>query len=173
MTNAVDDPSETLREGIRACRQGNWRRGHTLLSGLAQQEEKLANLPGFFYGFLGQAIARCEGRKHVGIELCRHAVQVQPFQPENYLNLAATYLLVGNRRLAIKAMREGLRIDATHAGLVALNRQLGVRRTPPIPFLPRENVLNQLLGRLTYRFERAKVEQLRRRREKAELDAIE
>jgi hypothetical protein len=173
MTNPVDDPSETLREGIRACRQGNWRGGYTLLSALAQQQEKRGNLPGFFYGYLGHAIARCEGRKHVGLELCRHAVQVQPFQPENYLNLAATYLLVGNRRLAVKAMREGLRIDSTHAGLVDLNRQLGIRRTPPVPFLSRDNPLNQLLGRLTYRLEQARVEQLKRRQEEAELDVVD
>lgn len=173
MEKLVDDPTETFREGIRACRRGNWRTGLRLLTPLAQQEERSGKLPGFFYSYLGHAIARCEGRKHVGLELCRHAVQAQPFQPVNHLNLARTYLLIGNRRLALKSMNEGLAIDPTHRELLALGEEMGVRRPPPLPFLPRQNLLNRWLGRLTYWLQTTQAERRRQKEEEALLGELE
>ena len=38
------------------------------------------------------------------MELCRYAVRVQPEQPENYLNLASAYLLLGRRSEAMRAL---------------------------------------------------------------------
>lgn len=170
MERIVNDPTEALREGIRACRQGNWRAGLRLLTPLAQQEAKAGTLPGFFYAYLGHAIARCEGRRHVGLELCRHAVELQPFQPVNHLNLARTYLLIGNRRLALRSLKKGLAIDSTHRELLELSREMGVRRRPPIPFLPRENPLNRWLGKLTYWFRRQEEEARKRQQEEAKLE---
>lgn len=146
-TNPADDPAEILRRGIRACREDRWREGLDELTRLAQDREAGGGLPGIFYSYLGQAIARCEGRKHDGLELCRHAVQIEPFRPENYLNLAQLSVMVGNRRAAIRALRDGLALDPEHRGLRLLQRRLGVRARPPIPFLARSNPLNVLIGR--------------------------
>lgn len=143
------DPTKALTRGLRACRQGDWRQGHTELTRLAQQEEGRAKLPALFYSYLGQAMARCEGRRREGLELCLHAVDVDPFQPENHLNLAQVYLLARNRRGALRALAAGLRVDPTHVRLLEVNRSLGVRRRPPIAFLPRGNPLNRWLGRLS------------------------
>ena len=142
-----NDPAEALRRGIRACREDRWREGLDELTRLAQEREGEGGLPGLFYSYLGQAIARCEGRKHEGLELCRHAVAIEPFRPENYLNLAYHNVMVGNRRGAIRALRDGLALDSGHRGLRGLQRRLGVRARPPIPFLARDNPLNVLLGR--------------------------
>ena len=147
MTTAADDASEILRRGIRACREERWREGFDELTRLAREREAEGGLPGLFYSYLGQAIARCEGRKHEGLELCRHAVQVEPFRPENYLNLSQLYLMVGNRRAAIRAVRDGLALDSGHRGLAEMRVRLGIRQRPPIPFLPRTNPLNVALGR--------------------------
>lgn len=173
MARLVQDPTETLREGIRACRQGNWRQGLRLLTPLAQQEEGHGQLPGFFYGFLGHAIARCEGRRHEGLELCRHAVQVQPFQPVNHLNLARTYLLIGNRRLAVRAMKKGLALDSDHRELARFAEELGVRRSPPVSFLPRGHPLNRWIGKISHQLRRHAEESRRRAQEDTELDALE
>lgn len=171
--NQANDPTTLLREGIRACREERWREGFELLTELARMEEASGRLPGVFYSFLGQAIARCEGRKRDGIDLCRHAVAQEPYRPENHQNLAVVLLMVGNRRAAVRALRDGLLLDPDHAGLKALEKKMGVRRRPVLPFLPRSNPLNVNFGRLRHARERRRAERLRRKREEEELLAID
>jgi hypothetical protein len=170
MTNAANDPAEALRRGIRACREERWREGFDELTRLAREREAEGGLPGLFYSYLGQAIARCEGRKHEGLELCRHAVQIEPFRPENYLNLSQLYLMVGNRRGAIRAVRDGLALDSDHRGLNEMRVRLGIRQRPPIPFLSRQNPLNVLLGRWRHNAEAVAAERRKQRQEEAALE---
>jgi tetratricopeptide (TPR) repeat protein len=154
MATSRIDPTKSLRRGIRACRAGNWWEGHGELTRLAQQEERRGNLPGLFYSYLGQAMARCEGRRREGLDLCLHAVKVDPFQPENYVNLAGAYVMLRNRRGALRALERGLRIDPTHAGLLEVGRKLGERRRPPLPFLARGHLLNRYFGLMSSRLRR-------------------
>lgn len=142
------DPTQILVRGIRACQQGEWRDGLTLLSWLEHNETYSGELPGMFYSYLGHAVARCEGRKQDGIAMCRHAVEIEPFLPVNYLNLARTHLLARERREALAALRQGLALDPEHRGLLGLHRQLGIRRRRPIAFLARSSWPNRVLGRL-------------------------
>ncbi|MCZ6726868.1 MAG: hypothetical protein O7A98_05870 [Acidobacteria bacterium] len=146
MVTVPIDPSETLRRGVSACRAGSWREGHAQLTRLAQQEERYRKLPGLFYSYLGQAMARCEGRLREGLDLCLHAVELEPFQPENFVNLAGIYLMLRNKRGALRALAKGLSLDPSHAGLLEIGRNLGVRRRPPFPFLARTNPFNRYLG---------------------------
>jgi tetratricopeptide (TPR) repeat protein len=169
---SLDNPQEVLIQGVRACRDGDWRGGLTLLTLLAQREERRGSLPAFFYGYLGQAIARCEGRKHVGLELCRYAVEENPFYPDNHCNLAAVYLIAGNRWAAIRALRAGLALDPEHRGLVELQKNLKVRRQPPLAFLSRSNPLNVWIGRLTWRAYRRREEKRRQQLEDEELELL-
>jgi len=159
-----------LRRAIRACREGSWWRAHGRLTRLAQLEEKRGNMPGFFYSYLGQAMARCEGRKREGLDLCLYAVEIEPFRPENHLNLAQMYLMLRNRRGTLRALEVGLKIDPTHRGLLRLQRRLGIRRRPPFPFLARGNPLNRVAGRLSQRA-RGLWKELRRRDE--DLDELD
>jgi len=145
------DPSKTLVRGVRACRAGDWWEGHDALTRLAQQEERYRKLPGLFYSYLGQAMARCEGRRREGLDLCLHAVEIEPFQPENYVNLAEVYVMLRNKRGALRAVDRGLRVDPSHQGLLRVARSLGDRRRPPIPFLSRSNPLNRNLGLMSSR----------------------
>ena len=94
-------------------------------------------LPGLFHSYFGHAIARCDGRIREGLELCEYSVEIEFYQPENYLNLARTRLLAGNRRGACACVERGLMIDPSHAGLHLMRKQLGVRRAVPLPFLAR------------------------------------
>lgn len=172
VTQQTHTPGEILAAGIAACRDGRWREGLDLLSRLGQQEEKYGRLPGLFYSYLGHAIARCEGRKRVGVELCEHGVEIEPFRPENHSNLAATYLMVGNRRRAVRALEAGLAIDPSHAELLELQKRMGVRRSPAISFLSRDNPFNRLLGHLSHSLRSWRRER-RRRRAEAEDDLAE
>jgi len=152
--------------GIAACRQGSWRRGHEILSQVVQYEDSEDPFPGYFYSYLGVAIARCEGQKRKGIQLARYGVDLDPRDPESRLNLARTYLIIHNRRRAVKQLSIGLRLSPTHKALRSLRTEIGYRRRPIIPFLSRDFFLNQWMGRLTHRMEQ-------RRRERAEINEEE
>jgi hypothetical protein len=140
-------PAEDFRQAILACRAERWREGLELLTRVAQNAERRGNLPGMFYSYLGLAMARCEGRRREGLELCRHAVREQPDEPDNHLNLAYVYLTLGRRESAVQALRSGLLKEPRHERLLALHDRLGVRDEPPLRFLPRSHVLNIQLGR--------------------------
>lgn len=168
----MDDPAraaQALKAGVLACRAGRWREGYDLLTRLAQAVEGRKKLPSIFYSYLGVAMARCEGRKRDGLELCRHAVQLQPRQVENHLNLASLYVMSGRRGLAIQSLRRGLRINPRHARLLEFEQELGVRRTPVFPFLSRSSVLNKWTGKVRHRVETWRQERQDERDELEEL----
>jgi len=142
----------TAREGIALCRAGDWRRGVDLLRTVASKQQRSGELSGLFYSYLGYGIARFDHRYREGLRLCRHAVKKEFFHPENFLNLARTHLLAGDRRGAIRAIEEGLRIDPENEDLREYHKELGVRRRPVLRFLARDNVLNRILGKLRHTF---------------------
>jgi hypothetical protein len=153
MANAepVDQSSEALRKGLALCREGEWTNGLFFLGKIAEAG-RTAAMPGVFFSTLGYGIARYQQRTEEGLKLCRHAVKLQFYEPENYLLLARTALLCENRAEAVKAVRGGLKVDANNAQLQALSTELGIRQLPVLPFLSRSNPLNQFLGRLRARF---------------------
>jgi len=85
-----------------------------------------------------------------GIELCRSASASECFDGDVFYNLARAELELNHRRQAVLALRRGLSFDSTHPDLLRLRKRLGVRRGLVIPFLGRDNILNKLLGKLTY-----------------------
>lgn len=139
--------AEALRAGIAACRAGRWRQGYDELARLATSAERSVRLPGLFYSYLGVAMARCEGRKREGLELCQHGLARSPRQPDGYLNLATVLVMLGRRLPAVRALEQGLALAPRHEELLRLRGELGVRRRPVVPFLARDNPLNQLGGR--------------------------
>jgi tetratricopeptide (TPR) repeat protein len=105
-------------------------------------------MPGLFYSYLGYGIARCQGKVKEGLKLCQHSIKVEFYEAENYLNLARTYMLDQDRGGAVQAIRKGLKVDSQNLELLALYRDLGIRSEPVLPFLSRDNILNQILGRI-------------------------
>ncbi len=85
-----------------------------------------------------------------GLNLCRHASSKETLRPEVFLNLSIAELKLRHRKRACSALRRGLGLDPRHSGLLKLRSRIGVRRTPCLAFLSRDNPLNIWLGRLTY-----------------------
>jgi hypothetical protein len=85
-----------------------------------------------------------------GLNLCRRAAAMETIQSRVYVNLALAELKLKHRKRACSAVKIGLRIDRTDPNLLRLRDRMGVRRTPVLPFLSRENLLNKLLGRYTW-----------------------
>jgi hypothetical protein len=150
MAEHSTDLQRIAQQGIDLCRAGDWRRGMELLRAVASDEERSGDLPGVFYSYLGFGIARFDRRFKEGVSLCEHAIKREFYNPENYLNLAQTYLLVGDRGGAVSAIRGGLKIDSNDRDLRDLQRDLGFRREPVLPFLNRDNVLNRILGKIRH-----------------------
>lgn len=99
---------------------------------------------------LGLALVR--GQFLGAVELARGAVRAEFYNSDLYLNLARIYAVFGFKAEAIRYLRRGLMIDPEHLGLRDTLAQFGVRRRPPLRFLPRGHVVNRVLGRLKARF---------------------
>jgi tetratricopeptide (TPR) repeat protein len=140
---------------------------------VAQRLEVRGNLPGLFYSYLGLAMAHASGRKDDGLQLCRYALKVQPKEPENYLNLANIYLMMGRRAAAVRALQDGLARAPRHTALQEFERRVGKRRAPVFSRLPRAHAINVLAGRVRHWFETKKEERLERQAEERELAAGE
>jgi hypothetical protein len=81
-------------------------------------------------------------------EICFRALARERRSADVFATLARVYSLSEARRKAVDAVERGLAISPRHTRLLALRDELGVRRPPAIPFLPRDNRWNVLLGRL-------------------------
>ena len=136
-----------IESGIEHCRAGRWEKGADYLGYVAQRSHSDLSHASLYLSYLGCAIARLQDRHEEARALCRHAVKVEFFQPENWANLAEVMLLSGMRRESVDAVRQGLQIDPQNERLQHLQASLGQRRPPVVPFLGRRNPVNHLLGR--------------------------
>jgi hypothetical protein len=139
-----------MREAIDLCRRGGWKEGVPALARIAEEGERQGALPALVYSFLGYGIAKRHGRVHEGLRLCQHALKLEFYQAECYLNLARTQLLAEQRRAAVRTVADGLKVEPDNGPLIELRREIGLRRQPVLPFLGRSNPLNLLLGRLRH-----------------------
>ncbi|MBY0398943.1 tetratricopeptide repeat protein [Myxococcota bacterium] len=95
---------------------------------------------------LGLAIALAERDFEQARMLCESAAKQEFFNPDLYLNLARVYLSVGRRPEALRYLRRGQMIDPGHVAIREAIAELGMRRLPILPFLPRRHVVNRMLG---------------------------
>lgn len=97
------------------------------------------------------SLAHVEGNYDKAISLCLMAAEKEFYNPEIYLNLGRVFLLNGQKAVAVRAFRKGLKYDSGNMNLLVELKQLGVRKKPVITFLPRQNLFNRYLGRLVAR----------------------
>ena len=86
-----------------------------------------------------------------GIEICLRGLNTDRRNPEIYLSLARLHAQSGSRKRAIDAIDRGLSFSPKHAELLALQKQLGQRQPPMLPFLSRDHPVNVKLGRLAHK----------------------
>jgi tetratricopeptide (TPR) repeat protein len=91
-----------------------------------------------------------------GLDHCRRAAQADAQDADIYYNLAQAELRLRNRGAAVEAVAAGLRIAPQHQKLLKLRATLGVRRPPFFSVLGRDNPINKLIGKLTYRRSRSR-----------------
>ena len=82
-----------------------------------------------------------------GLRICSEALSQDRRNPNIYLCLARLYILADARKNALSLIAQGLRVSRGHRGLTALRKEMGVRQSVPIPFLPRRNAVNVRIGK--------------------------
>ncbi|MDD1632408.1 MAG: hypothetical protein LUP91_09395 [Methylococcaceae bacterium] len=115
-----------------------------------------------YYGCL-QAVV--DKRYRSGVETCRKAIHMLKDQktfgqevlyPVFYLNLGRAYIAASRRKDAIDALSKGLKYDNTNSDLMRELKGLGVRKSPPVPFLDRSNPINKYIGMILHTTKSAK-----------------
>lgn len=138
--------SPEITRGIELIERGELSRAFNFFQNYSNQE------PGnpIPKSFLGYLTAIFHKKTFQGLEMCLEAVKMEKEEPLLYLNLAKVYFLMNDRYHAIQAIQTGLkyRHSPFRNELMNFYRQIGIRRKPPISFLPRNNPLNVIIGKM-------------------------
>lgn len=108
-----------------------------------------------YLSYLG--MAQVLGGDISGLSYCRGAADNEYYDADVYYNLALAEFRVRNRRKGFTAIQKGLSIDNSHIGLKALARRVDRRRKPPVTFLGRNNPINILVGRLSWKVQKGRL----------------
>jgi Flp pilus assembly protein TadD len=105
----------------------------------------------YYLSFLGLAIARSERKWAEATRLCETALQMKRKELQLHLNMAEVYVASGHRESAIDTLDRAKESFGPDARLVKARSRIEKRRSPILPFLPRQNALNVRLGKLRHR----------------------
>lgn len=100
----------------------------------------------FYMSYYGMCKATRGGQIGLGLELCTRAIKMEFYRSELYLNLGKVYLAAGNKKVAIKVLKKGLRFEPRNQAIHKSLAGLGCRDRPVIESLERSNPINKLLG---------------------------
>jgi len=138
-----DDPTKVFKAGLVMLRNDNVQEAIVAF----EHALRLAPDEPFTLSYLGLSMAMLRRRVHEAMAFCERAVKMEQYQPELFCNLGRVYLMSGSRQRARQAFHRGLELDPKNEEIQEHLRRMGIRKTPPIPFLPRDNPLNITLGK--------------------------
>jgi len=111
----------------------------------------------------GLTLVLVEGDRQRGIRFCEEALRRGMQTTETLVNLARALVVTRNKEQAVRALRKAMELSPDDPRVVTEFAVLGLRRPPPIPWLPREFFLNKWIGKLTWKYSRrARLDQLTR-----------
>jgi predicted Zn-dependent protease len=144
------EAEESFREGVALLEQGRARDALERLSRAYRDNPDSARCQSYY----ALALALAKGEFLEAAELARAAVRREFYNPDLYMNLARIYLAHDFKAEAVRILRRGMMIDPRNRRIVRALESLGLRRRPPLPFLPRGHTLNRLLGMVLVRVQR-------------------
>jgi len=137
---ATDQFHQLMHSGLEAMEKGE-----TLMALMNFNEAAKISQPPQLQSSLAYCLAKERKKFATALSMCQEAIQREPQKSRHYLQLGRIYLLADHRRPAIKAFRQGLKMERNQQIIDEL-KKLGHRREPPIRSLPRDHSLNRLLG---------------------------
>lgn len=102
----------------------------------------------------GLTLVLVEGDRQRGIRFCEEALRRGLQTTESLVNLAKALVVTRNKEQAVRALRKAMELAPNDPRVSAEFAALGLRRPPPIPWLPREFLLNKWIGMLTWKWSR-------------------
>ena len=108
-----------------------------------------------YLSFLG--IAQVLDGDSSGLSVCRGAADQEFYDADVFYNLALAEFRTRHRKKGFQAIIQGLHIDNSHIGLKGLLRRVDQRRSPPLKFLRRDNFINVLIGKASWRSQKKRV----------------
>lgn len=98
----------------------------------------------------GLTLVLVEKDRHRGISFCEQAARLGAPVSERLINLARALVATRNKEQAVRALRKASELAPDDPRVSREFAALGLRRSPPISFLPRDLFLNRWLGRFTW-----------------------
>lgn len=139
-----DEPKELLNKGLQMLKRGDHANAVFCFEELLFKSDRSP----IALACLGLAMARSKLDLRAAEGFCKEAIQKSPKKADYYRSLAEVYMSQRNKGAAIETLKRGLKVDRTNKGILKELKKFGIRQSPPIPFLPRSNPLNKLLGKL-------------------------
>ena len=102
----------------------------------------------------GLTLVLVEGDRQRGIRFCEEALRRGLQTTETLVNLARALVVTRNKEQAVRALRKAMELSPDDPRVTAEFAALGLRRPPPIPWLPRNFFLNKWIGKLTWKYSR-------------------
>jgi tetratricopeptide (TPR) repeat protein len=99
----------------------------------------------------GLTLVLVEGDRQRGIRFCEEALRRGLQTTESLVNLARALVVTRNKEQAVRALRKAMELAPDDPRVTNEFVALGLRRPPPIPWLPRTFFLNKLIGKLTWK----------------------
>ena len=97
---------------------------------------------------LGLSIARTGDDMKAAERYCKKAIDKNPNVGDFYRSLAEVYKLQGKKAEAIETLNKGLPVDRGNKKIFSEIKKFGIRKDPPISFLPRSHFLNRIIGKM-------------------------
>ncbi|MGZ5429412.1 MAG: hypothetical protein ACXWFS_10410 [Thermoanaerobaculia bacterium] len=166
------DPMELTRLGVEAANDELFERGLILLTEAyrifsverdvkseavreasgTEEPEARRRAPGVTFSYYGLCLARTTPtRAAEAASFCELAIQKEPTRVEHYVNLVRIWQAGRQRLKVIQALKRGVAALPKSTILKALGEEIGMRKAPPLRFLPRESKVNAALGKLLRR----------------------
>ena len=102
----------------------------------------------------GLTLVLVEGDRQRGIRFCEEALRRGLQTTETLVNMARALVVTRNKEQAVRALRKAMELAPDDPRVSQEFSALGLRRPPPIPWLPRSFFLNKWIGKLTWKFSR-------------------
>jgi len=142
---------QSFQRGLAALSGGRGREALAMFEAAIEIEKRSgAGRPQARYlSYYGMCLAIEKKQLNEGIRFCRQALSDEFFNPDLCWNLGRLLLRAGRRREAHDVLVKGYSLQPGHQGILEELARMGMRRRPVLGFLPRNNVVNVLLGRIT------------------------
>jgi tetratricopeptide (TPR) repeat protein len=152
MTDFPKNVSEMLSVGIAATERGEYEGALRVLSAV-YTSVPADKLPDGLSSY-GLCLARVEGKRKMGAELCQKAIQLQSYEGKHRANLVRVYMVAKNRKKAVETLDDSLRKLRNDPELIRVRQEIGYRQAPSISFLSRRNPINKFFGLYAKRLQR-------------------